>query len=104
MHPIDATNERRLAASGGSNERGGMIGSNFQIDVVKSLGLGVPGTQFVDLNSDTHLCRSKRAAPHRVTHGRDCRHNQNNQYERSCPGLPMPIVVRRVGVHIDLQW
>src|ERR1051326_7958544 len=49
------------------------------------------------------LCRSKRATANCVTHGRDCTDNDDDQNQRTCPRLTMPIVIRRVRVYVNLQ-
>ena len=82
MHAIDAADKGGLAASRGTNESGSVVGRHFQIDVVQRLAFAVPGIQTLDLDSNAHkLCRSERAATDRVSHRRDCAHNQKNQHE-----------------------
>ena len=79
MHAVQAPNERRLAAAGGPDQRGGVIGRHFEIDIVESLAFSVPGVQLLYLNSNAHkLSRSpESAAAHDVTNRGDSSDDEN---------------------------
>src|SRR6202011_3957264 len=82
VHGINAVDECRLAASRGTNQSGGVIGSHFQIDVVQCLTFAVPGIQALDLDSTAHrLCGSKRTTPDRDANRRDRRDDKNDENE-----------------------
>src|SRR4029077_2713023 len=54
VHTIQATDERRLATAGRADQRRGVVGLDFEVDVVECLAFSVPGIQVFDLDSDTH--------------------------------------------------
>ena len=106
MHPVQAADEGGLAAAGGTDERGCMVGLHLEANVMQRLRGPVPGVQVFNLDSDAHDLSdaSQGIAPDGDTHGGDRSHDQNNQDQRPRPGLAMPIIIRRNGVGEDLKW
>ena len=54
VHAVEAAHEGGLAAAGGTNHGGGVIGGHRHVDVLQSLGLAEPGVQLVDLDANAH--------------------------------------------------
>src|ERR1700688_1894003 len=81
-----------------------MVGGDLQIDVEQSLSLAIPGVQPFDLDFYAHrLCRSEGTMAYGETHGSDRSNDENDEHERPRPRLPVPIVIRRKTVGINLQ-
>jgi hypothetical protein len=93
VHTIETADESRLTATRRTNQRRGVIRCHIEVDVIQSLAFAVPGIQIVDLDSNARkLCRSESTTAHDVAHSCNRRHDENDQHQRSRPGVAQPFI------------
>ena len=88
MHPVEAANERGLAAAGRTDYGRHCIGSHFYVDFLENLRLSEPGVQILYFNSNTHRMKAPcklsvalhASATGHDAHGGNCNNDQDNQY------------------------
>ena len=87
MHAIEAADERRLAASGRTDERGGLLGGDVQVDVQQGMVGAIPCIEILHLNSDAHLIRPfQDAARGHIAHQRNRYDDERDEDQRASPG------------------
>src|SRR5208282_5365305 len=97
MHAIQTTHESGLAAAGGADNGGCVVGWRLHGDVVEGLGFAEPGIQLFDFDPDSHgsACSLEHSAAGNDADRTNRNYDKHNQDQRSRPGLAMPFIEGR---------